>query len=187
MLESTYLSTLSSTFASYVPFLLDIHQGAISPDLIEKTEKSTMFAWLSLHQDCTSCHPCKWPRSDPNNPVATIIDFGFSDIDECATGQYKCDANSRCVNTVPGYKCQCNPGYKLYNGRECKGTDRVLIFCFFRNIAECIILLGIASPLYSECGWTWKGGSKRNEIERCTCFVFPISLPETCEQCMKSQ
>ena len=28
-----------------------------------------MFAWLSLHQDCTSCHPCKWPRSDPNNPV----------------------------------------------------------------------------------------------------------------------
>ena len=47
----------------------------------------------------------------------------FPDTDECNTQQHDCDENAKCINTEPGYKCQCKPGYKEYDdGRKCKGT-----------------------------------------------------------------
>ena len=48
------------------------------------------------------------------------------DIDECSTKQHDCGENSKCVNTEPGYKCQCDSGYKKHkNGRKCEGIGFV--------------------------------------------------------------
>ena len=84
----------------------------------------------------------------------------FPDIDECLMQKHDCDKNAKCINTEPGFKCQCKPGFKEYdNGRTCKGnvifsvTDFVGFFssshsvhfsnvlesfcCFFIDLNEC--------------------------------------------------
>ena len=35
----------------------------------------------------------------------------LTDIDECLLGNFICEANTDCVNTVGGYDCACSPGY----------------------------------------------------------------------------
>ena len=37
------------------------------------------------------------------------------DINECTTGVANCSNNSRCVNTSPGYRCDCLSGYEKTN------------------------------------------------------------------------
>ena len=47
------------------------------------------------------------------------------DVDECDIGSHDCNhAMSECVNTVGGYFCRCNHGYRL-NGTSCRGMDRL--------------------------------------------------------------
>ena len=47
----------------------------------------------------------------------------YVDIDECSTNEHDCDKNAKCINTEPGYKCQCDSGFKEYNdGRKCEGS-----------------------------------------------------------------
>lgn len=43
-------------------------------------------------------------------------------VDECAAGTATCPANSNCVDTQGSYKCVCNFGYKLDNGK-CVNID----------------------------------------------------------------
>ena len=38
------------------------------------------------------------------------------DINECTTGVAKCGPNSECVNTSPGYRCDCLDRYEKTNG-----------------------------------------------------------------------
>ena len=51
----------------------------------------------------------------------------FVDIDECTDGTAQCDLNSTtCTNFMPGFKCECKPGYvplKNQNNTECEGLD----------------------------------------------------------------
>ena len=50
--------------------------------------------------------------------------LGFSDIDEC-TPIDPCD-NGVCVNTEPGFTCNCNTGYALNTqGTNCVGKEHV--------------------------------------------------------------
>ncbi len=43
-----------------------------------------------------------------------------SDINECATGDYNCDANAGCANTDGSFTCSCNEGY-IGDGVSCQG------------------------------------------------------------------
>ncbi|XP_070536953.1 fibrillin-1-like [Ptychodera flava] len=46
------------------------------------------------------------------------------DIDECSDGSHVCDSNGNCINTVPGYNCSCNSGYRLAEDeRTCRDID----------------------------------------------------------------
>jgi len=46
-----------------------------------------------------------------------------SDPDLCASGQYTCGKNSICVNTVPGYTCNCLPGFQGDGAIGCEDID----------------------------------------------------------------
>jgi hypothetical protein len=41
----------------------------------------------------------------------------FSDIDECASGNFECEPNSVCRNLPSTYYCTCRLGYK-FNGKD---------------------------------------------------------------------
>lgn len=80
----------------------------------------------------------KWEHQD-SHPASLALEplglssvtSGFSprlcpptDADECVMFGPSLCQNGRCLNTVPGYICLCNPGYH-YNAihRECEGED----------------------------------------------------------------
>ena len=44
----------------------------------------------------------------------------FSDIDECATGDYTCHVNADCSNTNGSFMCSCIFGYSG-DGTTCSG------------------------------------------------------------------
>ena len=49
----------------------------------------------------------------------------MADIDECS-GENECGANSACVNTVPGYTCDCITGYlPQADGRTCESMSLI--------------------------------------------------------------
>ena len=42
------------------------------------------------------------------------------EFDECKTGQHGCQ--HKCVNTLGGFKCECDIGYELHiDGKSCEG------------------------------------------------------------------
>ena len=45
----------------------------------------------------------------------------FSDIDECANGQHRCDVNAVCNNTQGSYNCTCKDGFHG-DGINCTGN-----------------------------------------------------------------
>ena len=77
----------------------------------------------------------------------------FSDLDECSTQKHDCDKHANCINTQPGFKCQCKPGFKEYdNGRTCKGNVISLYSIFLSLILLAFSLLPIcilAYPVHS--------------------------------------
>lgn len=34
------------------------------------------------------------------------------DVDECTLGIHQCPSNSKCINKLGWYRCQCNDGYE---------------------------------------------------------------------------
>ncbi|XP_072017956.1 uncharacterized protein [Amphiura filiformis] len=64
------------------------------------------------------------------------------DINECLTGDYACDRNARCVNTIGSYRCDCNEGF-VGDGQTCIPLDPTTCRdrpCFFSRefgAAEC--------------------------------------------------
>ena len=52
------------------------------------------------------------------------------DINECTTGVANCSNNSRCVNTSPGYRCDCVSGYKKTND-VCTGKIIIIIVIYY--------------------------------------------------------
>ena len=49
----------------------------------------------------------------------------FADVNECTTGEHKCDANADCNNTDGSFECTCKAGYSG-NGFYCIG-DYILV------------------------------------------------------------
>ncbi|XP_045679202.1 latent-transforming growth factor beta-binding protein 2 isoform X2 [Phyllostomus hastatus] len=84
-----------------------------------------------------ACEPCPAPDSVefseicPSGkgyiPVEGAWMFGqttYTDADECAMFGPSLCQNGRCLNTVPGYICLCNPGYHYdAAGRKCEDHD----------------------------------------------------------------
>ena len=51
------------------------------------------------------------------NILVNMITHTRSDINECVTGAFTCDAAvSTCSNTPGSYTCKCSTGYKASNG-----------------------------------------------------------------------
>lgn len=48
--------------------------------------------------------------------------FSLSDVDECSYGATICPSNSRCVNTIGSFKCDCNVGLKSDENDGCTGS-----------------------------------------------------------------
>ena len=50
----------------------------------------------------------------------------YTDDDECLLDTYDCPSNySHCVNTLGGFKCECNKGY-IQNGSACSKYNHLL-------------------------------------------------------------
>lgn len=61
--------------------------------------------------------------------------FTYIDIDECSTGEHRCDMLAMCVNTDGGYTCNCNPGYSgdgVAGLGSCIGTEQLLTTSYSR-------------------------------------------------------
>ena len=43
-----------------------------------------------------------------NDPLMVL----FTDVNECQTGEAKCDANAICINFEGGFSCKCKEGYQ---------------------------------------------------------------------------
>jgi hypothetical protein len=71
----------------------------------------------------------------------------MKDVDECQIGQFSCQQNSVCVNTVGSYRCECQHGFSG-NGLFCAGKNYMILnqpfilllkqikFCF-EDVDEC--------------------------------------------------
>ena len=84
----------------------------------------------------------------------------FSDLDECSTQKHDCDKHAKCMNTQPGFKCQCKPGFKEYDkGRTCKGNVVFLYLMFLHSIFLSLISLAFFSvslyPVHSSNILKW--------------------------------
>ena len=68
----------------------------------------------------------------------------FIDVNECKTGEAKCDANAICINFEGGFACKCRKGYQG-SGFVCTGRfwqtyyTFILVSSYF-NILRYIIV-----------------------------------------------
>lgn len=81
------------------------------------------------------------------------------DINECITGEAKCGPNSTCINTSPGYKCDCVDGYKKIN-------DICTRKMYYYNSA--LIYIIVVSCL-AECTKDCQNGGQCTAPDICTC------------------
>ncbi|XP_078578168.1 uncharacterized protein LOC144863080 [Branchiostoma floridae x Branchiostoma japonicum] len=67
----------------------------------------------------------------PEEDVPCITPSTLVDVDECATGQYRCDRNAECRNLFGFYTCDCKPGYNstAVNGTGFPGECRDINEC----------------------------------------------------------
>ncbi|XP_019636957.1 PREDICTED: mucin-like protein isoform X1 [Branchiostoma belcheri] len=81
--------------------------------------------WVPVGNICTAT--CADPCGDHGSctaPDTCACEIGYTgrlcdeDIDECESRNGDCDQH--CINTVGSYRCSCDDGYNLLNGRECK-------------------------------------------------------------------
>ena len=61
-----------------------------------------------------------------------------SDVDECKTSNGSCPENSKCVNTLGSFECQCQRGYEKING-SCKGNFTTLVISVVLMILKKIL------------------------------------------------
>ena len=47
-------------------------------------------------------------------------------MDECLAGEYICDVNAICVNTIGSYSCQCLPPY-FGDGGTCSRKHQIIV------------------------------------------------------------
>ena len=47
------------------------------------------------------------------------------DINECLSGEHNCNNNNYCVNTVGGFECVCENGYKG-DGTTCSKINHII-------------------------------------------------------------
>ena len=57
------------------------------------------------------------------DPNASLDNFNCVDINECATNNSPCGANSICDNTDGGFACGCKFGYQLDTNGQCVDID----------------------------------------------------------------
>lgn len=63
----------------------------------------------------------------------------FTDVDECKLGTHKCHNNTRCINKIGWYYCECRNGFSAdyddeLNELRCIGTRlNSFFFLMFQN------------------------------------------------------
>lgn len=68
------------------------------------------------HDGCFAC------AVEPGYTCDTGMPTTCADIDECKAGTAGCDANATCANSIGGFTCTCNNGYKG-DGSTCTDKD----------------------------------------------------------------
>ncbi|CAB3998123.1 partial [Paramuricea clavata] len=128
--------------------------------------------------------PCK---ADP--PVCDIktqrcvsanrTSYECLDIDECSTQKHDCDKNAKCINTEPGFKCQCIPGFKEYdNGRTCKDLNECSNKFLCAKHAKCTNLPG---SYKCQCNLGYSGDGKYcKDINECSKKKFKCPAHSKC-------
>ena len=61
------------------------------------------------------------------SPAVVFFSHIMTDIDECATGEHRCDLKAVCKNTPGSYTCLCTSPYHG-DGFTCQGTQ-IRIVC----------------------------------------------------------
>ncbi|XP_060068909.1 fibrillin-2-like [Ylistrum balloti] len=127
-------------------------------------------------QDVDECqngdHQCRYACKNLVGTFMCVCPEGYRevghndcrDIDECATLRDVC-RNGRCINTIGGYRCRCQPGFSTsLDGRECRDTRED--YCFFDLVGgRCRIVPSIRRTTQVECCCTgaaaWGRGCDR--------------------------
>lgn len=53
--------------------------------------------------------------------LSLLTEFYHEDVDECATGNYTCDENAECMNTMGSFSCECQRPYiRIDESCRCK-------------------------------------------------------------------
>ncbi|RWS20763.1 Fibulin-1-like protein [Leptotrombidium deliense] len=60
------------------------------------------------------------------------LQYQCVDVDECKIGLFDCTDEEQCVNTIPGYRCDCRPGYT--RNRSNKKCEKSHSNCGMDNI-----------------------------------------------------
>jgi hypothetical protein len=66
-------------------------------------------------------------------------------VDECATNQFSCASNAKCVNNVGSYTCECLSGYTGDGKSSCSGKDKFIVKGF-----KSLSLSGLTSSFFSQ-------------------------------------
>ncbi|KJH42723.1 calcium binding EGF domain protein [Dictyocaulus viviparus] len=75
------------------------------------------------------------------------------DIDECATGVVRCQANSECINSMGGYECRCRKGYSD-DGKQCsRNIIFLVIICIIKEgaVERCLSRFGRSCSTNGSC------------------------------------
>ncbi|KAK7079471.1 Multiple epidermal growth factor-like domains protein 8 [Halocaridina rubra] len=90
-------------------------------------------AWLLWHHQNCNCTKQIAPLLHSANENATVIvdlqvsesDWAFAscpDVDECKLSLHSCHSNATCYNTLTGYNCTCNRGFRGNGHDTCERT-----------------------------------------------------------------
>lgn len=94
----------------------------------------------------SDCEEKKSPKAERENLSCVLV--SVPDVNECVENPAACGGHSVCENTLGGYKCVCEAGYRG-NGTHCEGKQTSSDIPSFEK--KKILLLGVTPVCVCVC------------------------------------